>query len=158
MVERPIGTEQRTQTFFEHDPFTLSEKLTQGGGMVIGVPNSDKKILVVKAQAYSKRDVGKRYGAMNEMHPGDLFSPLARGGIAQSLIVAKDEDGVGACVRLLQAKYFDPEAENFVPRLKIGNEEFKPNEGDITRYLGFPKRYVGSLRFIDNTDNLYLFL
>lgn len=158
MVERPIGIEQRTQAFFEHDPFTLSEKFTQDGGMVVGVPNSDKKILVVKAQPYAKKDVGKRYGAMNEMHPGDLFSPLARGGIAQSLVVAKDGDGVGACVRLLEAEYFDSETGEFVRRLRIGNDEFKPNEGDIARYLGFPKRYVGSLRFIDNTDTLYLFL
>lgn len=100
--------------------------------------------------------VGKRWKAMWFMSAGNLWNPVYIHK-AQSLVVGRDPDGVGACVRLLQADYLDPNSQEYIPRLSLGEAEYGPDENDIARYLGLSKNNKSQLKFIDDSDILYLY-
>lgn len=153
--EKQITPEARTAALFSYAPGALAKQLIKGGGIVVAIPETDTKVRIFEAEPYEKRKVGKRYSAMNYMTPGDLWNPPMRQ-ILQSLIVAKDRDGVGACIRLKKVEYFDPKTQVFVPVLTTSRGEFGAREGDIAKYLGLRKRDQGKLKFLDNSDTLYL--
>lgn len=157
MTERGGNTspEARTAQFFDQDVARLTAALVSGDGMIIAIPGSNRRIQLVEVEPFGKARVGVRYREMNGMEPGDLWNPPMRR-INQSLIVAQDRDGVGACVRLLRAYYFDQRSGTFVPTLKIGRGEFAQREGDIANYLRLGRYDRSRLEFIDDSDVLYL--
>lgn len=152
-----FSPEQRTAQFFSQDPFALAQKLVENQGMVIEENVTGKKVRITKVEAFLKNSVGKRYRAMNEMQPGDLWNPPQRQ-IRQSLVVAKDADGVGACVRLTEARYLDPKTNQFVKELFTEDHKFGPKEGDIAKYFGLNKNDQSKLRFLDESDTLFIVL
>lgn len=160
MREKGIGQtspEERTAAFFEQDFTKLCDDLLEENGMVIALPNSDRKIRIVELEEWAKQAVGKRYKArgIENMRAGDLWNPSARA-INQSLIIAKDKDGVGACVRLLKAEYWDPASNEFIPALTEQEYTFGEREGDIAKYLGLGKNEKSRLRFLDDSRVLYI--
>ena len=88
--EHELTPEERTAAFFEQSPQIIASHLVDGDGMIIAVAGTDTKVRIAEAEPYSKKDVGPRYGRMNDMRPGDLFPPAQRQ-ILQSLIVAKED-------------------------------------------------------------------
>jgi hypothetical protein len=92
------------------------------------------------------------------MNPGDLFSPAIRGGIRQSLIVTPKEveEGEGACVRLLRANYLDNSSNTFVPEVAEEGQNFAGREGDIASYFNLQRGKRSQLKFLDDSDTLYI--
>lgn len=148
-----ISPEQRTVEFFSQIPKAIADALVAEKGIIIAI--GERRIRVIEAESFEKKAVGTRYRAMQEMVPGDIWSPAMRV-IGQSLIVARDRDGVGACVRLTRVEYYDEQAGTFVPSLQLGDDEFRVREGDIARYLGLDKHERARLRFKDNSSVLHL--
>ncbi|MEK7517475.1 MAG: hypothetical protein AAB583_02905, partial [Patescibacteria group bacterium] len=147
-----------TAALFEQSPDTMLNNLIAGDGMIIALPETDKRIRIVAAQPYPKSMVGERYKkrGIENMEPGDLWSPSMRT-IKQSLIVAKDEDGVGGCVRLLAAEYWDPTRQRFVSQLTTGEGSYsETREGDIANYFGLERYERSRLQFLDESNTLYL--
>lgn len=149
------SSEVRTAEFFQQNVSRLTDALIEGDGMVIAVPDSERRLRLVEVEPFNKSRVGARYREMNDMEPGDLWNPPMRR-ISQSLIVALDRQAVGACVRLLRANYFDPRSDSFVPTLSVGREEFAQREGDIAKFLGLGKYDRSRLEFVDRSNTLYL--
>lgn len=150
--------EERTLAFFQQSPDTLLDGLIERGGMIITQPEADKRIRIVLAESWPKRMVGERYKrrGIENMQPGDLWNPSMRA-IKQSLIVAKDEDGVGACVRLLEVEYWDPTGQEFVSRLAAEEENYsQTREGDIAKYFGLERNERSRLQFLDDSNRLYI--
>lgn len=149
--------EERTIAFFGQSPDRIAEQLIQGAGMTIALQGTEKRIRIVEVQDWPKRDVGKRYKdrGIDDMLPGDLWNPLIRA-IRQSLIVAKDEDGAGACVRLLKAEYWDAVNDAFVAELTEGEQKFAGREGDIAKYFELERNERSKLQFLDDSNRLYI--
>lgn len=145
--------EQKTAEFFSQSPRIIADALVQEEGIVITA--GERRMRVIEAESFDKRAVGARYRAMQGMAPGDIWSPATRA-IGQSLIVARDRDGVGACVRLKRVEYYDEQTGAFVSSLQLGKDEFRAREGDIARYLGLGKHERARLRFKDNSNVLHL--
>lgn len=144
--------EERTEAFFNQDVNQLAEQLQ---GRVIIEPETGKQIRLIGVRAYERDQVGPRYKEMNMMQAGDLYVirlPVRR--MNQSLVVAKDQGQVGACVRLMRVEYFDSVAGAYMPVLEIGS--FGQREGDIARYLGLQDGEVAKLKFLDESEILYL--
>lgn len=157
MAERTeqLSPEARTARLFQMDVTKLAEELLGGEGMVISLIGSERRVRISEAEAFEKNRVGLRYKAMNDMKPGDLWNPPMRQ-ISQSLVVSKDENGVGACVRILKVEYLDPSTNSYTPELRLEGQEYKQREGDIAKYLGLDKRERSQLKFQDDSDILYL--
>lgn len=148
--------EARNIAFFSQDVKTLADQLASG--MVLAIPKTTTKLRVVKAEAFSRERVGIRYKnwGIEDLTPGDLWSPPSRR-IMQSLVISRDETGIGACVRVLSAEYWDPLTERFVDRFITGGQEFKTGkEGDIARYFGLNCFEKSNLRFLDDSNALYV--
>ncbi|MBI2327223.1 hypothetical protein HYU92_02785 [Candidatus Curtissbacteria bacterium] len=157
MAERPEdkSPESRTSQLFQNNVIKLTEELSKDGRIVISLIGINRRVRISEAEAFEKNRVGFRYRAMNDMKPGDFWNPPMRQ-ICQSLIVSQDETGVGACVRLLKVEYFDPTNNSYVPELRIEDQEFKQREGDIAKYLGLGKYERSQLKFLDDSDTLYV--
>lgn len=150
--------EERTAAFFRQNPDIILDGLIAGNGMIFALPETDKRIRIVAAQSWIKRMVGERYKkrGIEDMEPGNLWNPSIRA-IKQSLIVAKDEDGVGACVRLLEAEYWDTTRQTFVSRLAADEKNYsQTREGDIAKYFGLQKNERSRLQFLDESNTLYI--
>ena len=146
---------ERTAQLFYSDVFELANQLSSDNGAIISTLDKSRKIQIGRVEPFAKRRVGAKYSDMNHMQPGDLFNPPARA-ISQSLIVSQDEEGVGACVRVLRATYFDESTNAFVPELTIDGEDFKQREGDIAKYLRLNKKERSQLKFLDDFETLYV--
>lgn len=161
-MEAKFTPEQRTAILADKYVDQLADDFLKGGGIVISLPDNSRKIQVFEVEPFAKdptshlKKVGRRWKAMEGMKTLQLWNPVIYG-ITQSLIVSKDSAGVGACVRITEAEYFDPESGLFVPKLVINGEEFLPKERYIAKYLGLPKNELSDLRFMDDTNTLYLF-
>lgn len=132
---------ERSKAFFNREADVLERDLYDRDIVEHGTTN---RLRIRKAQAFSR--VGDRYAAaMEQMEPGDLWSPPQRT-IRQSLVIARALEG-GACIRLLQGAYYDPEAESFTVR---------GTEGTIADFLSLEKNERAQLRFLDESDTLYL--
>lgn len=157
--------ELKTQQFVSQDVESLADQLLANGGMVIAVHETDTRLRIRDAYAWAslkptagKKAVGQRYKdwGIADLTPGDLWSPPARR-ILQSLIISQDEDGIGACVQLLSAEFWDPLTQRFVDRFITAGQEFKTDrQGDITKFLGLQPYERSSLRFLDKSDTLYI--
>jgi len=143
---------ERTTAFFAQNVEVLAEQLR---GREIITSDSGHRILVTSLDPYLKQSresstlkvVGIRYKAMEQMEPGDLWVPVIRRGIHQSLVVAQDSDMVGACVRLLRARAYNPTTGEFT---------LMPREGDIANFLGFTAYERARLVFLDDSEVLHL--
>lgn len=119
-------------------------------GRIIAIPNTNIAIMITETQVYSRGEniSNWRYKVMSLMGAGDLWAcPFPLRHINLCLLVAKDREEVGACVRLKEANKFISDESGWEPLTK---------EGDISRCL---KLEVGErvvLRFIDATEVLYL--
>lgn len=135
---------ERTAAFFSQNVEALVEELR---GREIVVQGASKKILITSLESWEKERVGKRYKAMEQMLPGDLWAPVIRRGIRQSLIVAQDNGMIGACVRLLRVRSFNPSTNEYV---------LMPREGDIAQILQLKPYERARLAFLDDSEVLYL--
>lgn len=142
MPERTEGTpEQRTAAFFAQEVFALEKSLK---GREIVVAETGVSMTIAETQPFPTKKVGNRYQAMQSMAPGDVYVFSLKMGArstTQTLVVASDQDGVGACVRILSAT-----AEN--ARLAT--------ETAISRHLGVNSQDSYRLSFKDDTERLYL--
>lgn len=134
---------ERTANFFNQNVEVLTDQLR---GREVIVQESGKRILLTSLEPWEKIRVGRRYKAMEQMTPGDLWAPPARR-IRQSLIVATDQGVVGACVRLLRARFYN---------LSTGEFELMSREGDIANFLELQTYERARLTFLDDSENLYL--
>lgn len=140
---------ERTAAFFSQNVEVLAEQLR--GREII---TQDKRIIVTSLEPWLKesrenstlKTVGKRYRAMEQMVPGDLWTPPVRR-MRQSLVVAQDNGIVGACVRLLGARAYNPQTQEFT---------LMPREGDIANFLGLTTYERARLVFVDDSEVLYL--
>lgn len=140
-------TEQnRTSEFFTQNVADLAEALQ---GRVLIDQTSNKQVQLTRLEPYPK--VGPRYRdiAGKKMQPGELWTPyIPLRKMSQSLIIARGEESdVGACVRALRASYYDLEKGEFVPM---------PREGDIASFLELGRFMRTNLRFLDESDILYI--
>lgn len=150
--------EQRTAAFFSQNVDKLADQLKVGDGMLLAIPETTSRAKLVEVDDFARSRVGKRYKdwGIEDLIPGDLWNPPSRG-ILQSLIIARDSSGVGACVRLLSAEYWNPLTETFVDRLITAGHEFKQNrEGDIAKFFGLAQYERSVLRFLDDSNTLYI--
>ncbi len=148
--------ETRTTEFFSQNVGRLKEELLDG--LILALPETTVRARIVGASAFPKKDVGKRYKdwGMEDLTPGDLWSPPTRR-ILQSLVVSQDEEGVGACVRLMAVAYWDSLTERFVDRLIMGGQEFRQTrEGDIAKFFGLHSYERSELKFLDYSNILYI--
>lgn len=150
-----ITPEKRTEAFFRQKALDLAKQLKPENdpGIVIVNPETDRRIRIVKVQPFPQ--VGHYYHDIEGMETGTFWNPPKRV-IAQSLIVTQHEGGLGACVRILQAEFYDPKNNDYVKELKIDGEKFNQREGAIARYLGLHKGAVSSLKFLDDSETLYV--
>lgn len=145
---------ERTTAFFAQNVEVLAEQLR---GREIITSDNGKRILVTSLEPWEKnfegkdvtgkKIVGERYKIMEQMQPGDLWVPVIRRGVHQSLVVAQDNDMVGACVRLLRARSYNPTTGEFT---------LMPREGDIANFLGLTAYERARLVFVDDSEVLYL--
>lgn len=142
---------ERTAAFFAQNVEVLAEQLR---GREIIASDSGHRILITSLDPYLKQSrenstlnvVGIRYKAMEQMEPGDLWAPPIRR-IRQSLVVAQDNGIIGACVRLLGARSYNPETQEFT---------LMPREGDIANFLGLTTYERARLVFVDDSEVLHL--
>ena len=142
-----MAEQDRTTAFFEQSVGNLTRELQ---GRVIVDRETDRRIILTRLEVYP-RNVGPIYGAIAQlnMQPGELWVPyIPRRKMRQSLVIAKSEEvGIGACVRIVRASNYDQRSGIFVS-LRL--------ESDIANYLELRNYERGILRFLDETDNLYL--
>ena len=153
--EHRIKPEIRTAAFFSMGPLQIARSLVEKADLTIQISGTDKKVKVIEAEPFSRDRVGARYSAMQEMSIGDVWFPPTRQ-ILQTLIVAKDANGIGACVRLKEVEYYDPKLNDFVSELETEEGKFGQREGDIAKYFGKGKFERARLRFQDNSQTLFL--
>ena len=145
MKEQNLNPETRTKAFFGQNVDVLTEQLQRRYIVMVG---THKVVQLTKLEAWVKQNVGKRYQAMENMQPGDLWAvlfPLRK--MRQSLIAAQDKGEMGACIRVIRASSFSAEKGTFVPFER---------EGDTANYLGMGDNERGRLRFLDSSDVLYI--
>ncbi len=149
--------DQRTAAFFSLPLAEVAARLIEGEGMDIAVPDTNRKVKIVQIQDFPAVGV-RRYRDITELSPGDLWNPYRQ--TLQSLIVTRNtEVGIGSCVRLLQAAYFDPRTNDFTDDLELEGQRFKmgrSSEGHIARYLGLHSGQRSQLKFLDDSDILYV--
>lgn len=154
----------KTSKFFNQDIRGLSGDLLADSGMVLAIYDTNKMARIKEARPYVRLQatdievVGERYKnwGIEGLNLGDLWNPPSHGR-RQSLVIGRDHDGIGACVRLLAAEYWDPKVSEFVKKLTLGKEEFKwDREGDIARYFGLQVFERSVLKFLDETNRLYV--
>lgn len=146
--------EERTAVFFQQKAEEIASQLTEGDGVVIAVRGTDRRVRVSSAQAYP--EVGRRYTRIKDMNSGDLWNPAIQGGVRQSLIVTPKESEAGSCVRLLKVRYWDSRNDLFVSELKEGEQNFGDREGDIAKYFGMERSERSQLKFLDESNRLYI--
>lgn len=142
---------EKTVAFFGQNVEVLADQLR---GREIITSDNGKRILVTSLEPWLKQSredstlkvVGVRYKAMEQMEPGDLWAPPTRR-IRQSLVVAQDNSIVGACVRLMRARSYNPETQEFA---------LMPREGDIANFLGLTAYERARFVFIDDSEVLHL--
>ncbi len=127
--------ESRTKELFSLSVGELAKELQ---GRVVISEDQSTKVKFVSLEAWPKEKIGKRYQAMENMEPGTLWAYyFAFRQIMQTLIVAKDQEKSGACVRVLHS------------------EGFK-REGDTAKQLGLSHNETTRLAFRDQSELLYL--
>lgn len=138
--------QNRTAEFFRQNVADLAEALQN---RVLIDQRTNRQVQLTRLEPYPK--VGPRYRdiAGKNMAPGELWTPyfpVRR--MNQALIVAREvESGVGSCVRVLRGSYYDLEREEFIPMAR---------EGDVAGHFGLEKFEKASLRFLDESDALYI--
>lgn len=147
--------ETRTAAFTNQDLYLMADQMIEGEGMVMVVYGTSRKVRIIKVDPWSKQRVGERNDVMAAMNPGDLWSPPERQ-ILQALVVAKDKDGVGACVRIERVEFYDASSQSFVETLTEGDVTYGQREGDIAKYLGLGKFERNKIQFQDATSTLYV--
>lgn len=143
---------ERTVAFFAQNVEVLAEQLR---GREIIASDSGHRILITSLEPWLKqiregstlKVVGTRYKAMEQMDRGDLWAPVVRRGVRQSLVVAQDNGIIGACVRLLGARSYNPTTGEF---------NLMPREGDIANFLGLTAYEKAKFVFIDDSEVLHL--
>lgn len=138
--------ERRTAIFFDQHYESLAQSLEN---KIVALVGTDKKILLTQLVPYSHQTIseGWRYRQLLTMQPGDVwFYRNEFRKMSQALVVAKDFGVVGACVRVERASF------------SVANEPFSPmpREGDIANFLEAQDNRIGRLRFLDQSDILYL--
>lgn len=145
--------EIRTKELFSLPVDILSQRLEF---QVVEDQTSGNKIQLTKLQPWARGEVGKtsradvrrRYHQMREFNPGDWCAYLLNTyRMRQSLIVASDSDGTGACVRIIRASRFDPVSSAFTPM---------PREGDIANLFKLEDNERAMLSYLNDTNILYL--
>lgn len=118
---------------------------------LIVLAGTDKIAVFSKVEAWPRSKVGKRYDEITTREVGDFWSfPLKIGGrkpIQQSLIAAKDQGKVGGIVRVVRGGIYNP---------ADGNVALMEREGQLAEYFGLDKGEVAKLKFLDDSDMLYL--
>lgn len=147
-------SEQKTADLMNLNYDALADEIQNRYSMV-QLAGSDKRIYITKLQAWSKEQVGGRFSQMKAMYsqmggfnPGDWCTylvPIRR--MRQSLIVANDDGKPGACLRVERASRFDPSKNDYVPM---------PNEGDIANFFELANNERAELKFLDDSNILYL--
>lgn len=138
--------QERTIEFFNQNIADLAEALQN---RVLIDQASNRQVQLTRLEPYPK--VGPRYRGIvdQNMQPGEfwtLYFPVRR--MSQSLIIARSiEREVGACVRVLRGRYYDLEKGEFIAM---------PREGDIANFLKLGRFMRTKLRFLDESDILYL--
>lgn len=149
--------DKRTEAFFSQNVNRVADKLVSGE-MALAIPQTSYQVRLVEVEAFTRTLVGKRYKdwGIEDLSPGDLWNPPARA-IRQSLVIIRDRGVLGACVRLISAKYWDTLTEAYVDRLITAGQEFKQGrEGDIAKYFGLALYERSELRFLDESNTLYI--
>ncbi len=154
MINETLNPEERTKLFFTQPLENLHRQLLEGEGQVIAIPDTNKKIRLTDIQSFSK--VGRRWNVIATMQPGDLWNPQYIKTVQSLVRATGTSEDVGACIRLKNAEYFDPKQNIFVDRLRIDGTEYNPKEPDIAKYLGLTKNMVSKLKFLDDSNTLYI--
>lgn len=139
--------EQRTAELFSQNYDLLESELHQRR---VAIPETDISLILMEFKPYSFTENQKQwlYSPMRQMEAGDLWAryyPLRK--MCLSLIVAVDVDRPGACLQVTKANRVIPERSTSVPL---------PKQGDIAGFLRLGQNEVGRLRFLDETETLYL--
>lgn len=152
MTERSqLNPEERTAILFGQDVRTLSRVLVN---MDIAVLATDIRIRVDQTHPYliSENNGMYRRGKdginIDSLPTGTLwafFWPLRN--MRLSLITAREGWQKGACIDLKKASRYDPSTRLYTP-LKL--------KGDIANYLGLENNEAVALKFIDESNVLYL--
>lgn len=151
MTSRELGPTERTTILLNQDVRRLSVAIR---GMEIGVIGTDRRIRVDQALPYliAENDGMYRRGKdginIDNLPTGTywaLFWPLRK--MRLSLITAREDGQKGACVRLVRASSYNPYTRLFVPMKR---------EGDIANCLELEDYQAAPLRFIDDSNVLYL--
>ena len=141
-----MAEQEKTIEFFNQNVADLAEALQD---RVLIDQATNKQVQLTRLEPYPK--VGPRYRGIvdQNMQPGELWTPhIPVRRMSQSLIIARRvESEVGACVRVLRGNYYDLEKDTFVPM---------PREGDIAIFLGLGNFDRTSLRFLGESEALYI--
>ncbi|MEK7616809.1 MAG: hypothetical protein AAB414_02045 [Patescibacteria group bacterium] len=144
--------ETRTAEFFKQNYDDLAAQLQN---RVVELADSGLRIILTLLQPWSRTETGGGiaqvrpwYKAMRNMEPGDwCATAIPLRSMRQSLVVALDTREVGACIRIVRASRFDPQKNDFVAM---------PREGDIANFLGMRDNERAQIRFLNESDVLYL--
>lgn len=151
-VSNELDLTDKTKAFFEQEVKEIGRQFVESD-LVIALPDKLRQIRLAYVEAFP--GVGARWGAIRQMEPGQLWNPQYIR-VVQSLVVAKGSGRFGACVRLIEADYFDSVTGVFVSELQVGAEKYGAKESDIARYLGLQKNDMSTLKFLDDLNTLYL--
>lgn len=139
--------EARTTELFSQNFDVLARELHH---RTVKIHGTNISIVLVKLNPYSLAQNQKHwlYSPMAQMEAGDFWARdhyLRK--MFLSLIVAKDDGQVGACLQVEKANRVDPDSKKESPF---------PRQGDIATYLGLNKNEIGKLRFLDDSETLHL--
>lgn len=139
--------EERTTELFSKNFDVLWQNLRN---RTVAIPGTSISIVLTELNPYSyaKNQDSWLYTPMKIMEEGDFYAryhPLRK--MCLSLIVARDEGKVGACIQVAKASRIDSARRDPIPL---------PKQGDIAISLGLQKDEIGKLRFLDDTETLYL--
>lgn len=153
--EATLTPEMRTAVFFQRDTTALASVLNprEGPGMIIALPGNERRVRVLNAQPFPQ--VGAYYKRIQEMKAGDLWNP-AKFGMTQSLVVTPREVGLGSCVRIVQAEYFDPATGEYRTKMEDEHGSYNEREGSIAKHLGLERGERSQLKFLDDSNVLYV--
>ena len=120
-------------------------------GRLVVLAGSDKMAVLSKLEAWPRAKIGARWKAIGEREAGDFWSfGLKIGGrkpIQQSLIAAKDNGEIGGIIRIVRGSIYNP---------KDGKVTLMEKEGQLAEHFGLDKGEVTKLKFLDESDILYL--
>ncbi len=137
---------ERTREFFSGNQEQIGTWLPN---KVIVVAGSRRKIIVRRVKSWIKTEITPPFRKLKE-HAAGEFVAYGYRGTTISHIVTRDRDTGedGTCIAIEEADLYHPETNDYIAAKSMG---------EVAKHLGLGRNENGHLKFLDQSDTLYLF-